>query len=111
MPSLHVHKLFVRNGAVIYSVGGEEKIRSVQLDPASILGSSGFGASNITFDARGVAVDWSGLSFEQGDTVILDVSRAAGATLTAPIAPSASVAHAARTASAHATTGSTPPRR
>jgi hypothetical protein len=75
--SLDSNGLYVDSGAVIYSVGNEPKIGGVSLDPSSQLGSSGFDTNNITFNSSAVAVTWMNLTFEAGDTVILDIGRAA----------------------------------
>ena len=75
--SLDSKGLYVDNGAVIYSVGSEPKIGGVSIDPLSQLGSSGFDTSDISFNSNAVAVTWMSLTFAAGDTVILDISRAA----------------------------------
>ena len=72
--SLDSGGLYVDNGSVVYSAGGEPAITSVTLDPSSILGASGFNASDITFNSTGVAVTWMNLTFAAGDTVVLDVN-------------------------------------
>jgi hypothetical protein len=72
--SLDSGGLYVDNGSVIYSAGGEPSITSVTLDPASMLGASGFNASDITFNSGAVAVTWMNQTFAVGDTVILDVN-------------------------------------
>ena len=72
--SLDSGGLYVDNGSVVYSAGGEPSITSVTLDPASVLGSSGFNASDITFNSGAVAVTWMNQTFAAGDTVILDVN-------------------------------------
>jgi hypothetical protein len=72
--SLNSGGLYVDNGAVIYSGAGVPPITSVRIDPASMLGSSGFSASNVTFNSGAVAVTWMNQTFAAGDTVILDVN-------------------------------------
>jgi hypothetical protein len=72
--SLNSGGLYVDNGAVIYSDSGVPPITSVKIDPASMLGSSGFNASDVTFNSGAVAVTWMNQSFAAGDTVILDVN-------------------------------------
>jgi hypothetical protein len=72
--SLNSGGLYVDNGAVIYSTGGEAPITSVKIDSASVLGISGFNASDVTFNSGGVAVTWMNESFAAGDTVVLDIN-------------------------------------
>lgn len=72
--SLNSGGLYVDNGSVVYSTGGEPPITSVTLDPSSILGASGFNASDITFNSGAVAVTWMNQTFAAGDTVVLDVN-------------------------------------
>ena len=72
--SLDSGGLYVDNGSVIYSEGGEPAITGVTLDPSSMLGGSGFNAGDITFNSGAVAVTWMNLSFAAGDTVVLDVN-------------------------------------
>ncbi len=76
--SLNSGGLYVDNGSVIYSAGGEPAITSVTLDPSSTLGPSGFNSSDITFNSGAVAVTWMNLSFEKGDKVILDINGGGG---------------------------------
>ncbi len=76
--SLNSGGLYIDNGSLISNVSGLGPITSVSLDPTSMLGSSGFGAANITFNTGAVAVSWGGFTFAQGNTVVLDVNVTGG---------------------------------
>ena len=76
--SLDTGGLFIENGSLISSVSGIPDFTSVTLDPSSILGSSGFDASDITWNSGAVAVNWAGLTFADGATVVLDVNGTGG---------------------------------
>ena len=73
VPSLNADGLYIENGPLV-SFAGAAPITSVFIDPSSILGASGFNASNVTFNSSAVAVTWAGLPFSVGDLVILDVN-------------------------------------
>jgi hypothetical protein len=75
--SLNTGGLLVDNGSVIYSVSGIPSITSVTLNALSQLGSSGFSASNVTWNSGAVAVTWQNQHFAVGNTVILDVNGGA----------------------------------
>jgi len=72
--SLNSGGLYITNGSLISSVLGVPAFTSVTLDPSSILGSSGFTSSDVTWNSSNVAVTWANLSFAAGDTVVLDVN-------------------------------------
>ena len=77
--SLDSNGLYIENGSLISSVSGIPAFTNVTLDPSSVLGSSGFISSDITFNSGAVAVNWAGLMFADGATVVLDVNGPAGA--------------------------------
>lgn len=69
--------LYIDNGSLVSSVSGIGPFTSVTLSALSSLGTSGFGASNVTFNSGAAAVSWKNLTFHRGDTVILDVNSGA----------------------------------
>jgi hypothetical protein len=81
--SLNSGGLFITQGPLISSVSGIPAFTSVTLDASSILGSSGFTASDVTFNSTAVAVSWGGLFFQAGDKVVLDVNTVS----TTPLPP------------------------
>jgi hypothetical protein len=54
--SLDSGGLYIDNGALTSSVSGIPAFTSVKLDPSSMLGSSGFKASNVTWNSGAIAV-------------------------------------------------------
>ena len=72
--SLNSNGLYIANGPLLTALSGIPAFRSVMLDPSSHLGSSGFKASDITWNATKIAVDWQGQTFAVGDTVVIDVT-------------------------------------
>ncbi len=77
--SLDSDGLFIQNGNLLTFNG--TTITSVSLDPSSNL--PGFTASDVTFNADNVAVDWAGLSgIAAGDEVVLDINTNARSSVT-----------------------------
>jgi hypothetical protein len=60
--SLDKDGLFIQNGALITALSGIPAFTSVILDPSSNLGSSGFTAHDVTFNAGNVATQWCSTS-------------------------------------------------
>jgi hypothetical protein len=75
--SLDSGGLYIDNGSLITSLAGIPAFTSVKLDPSSMLGSSGFTAADLTWNASNIAVTWMNQPFATGNTVVLDVNSSA----------------------------------
>ncbi|AUC93544.1 hypothetical protein CWS35_03820 [Bradyrhizobium sp. SK17] len=72
--SYNSNGVVIDNGALLTAGAGLPAFTSVTLDPSSILTGSTFNASDVTFDSTHIGTAWANLTFNTGDTVILDVN-------------------------------------
>lgn len=72
--SCNSNGVIIDNGALLTAGAGLPAFTSVTLDPSSILTGSTFNASDVTFDSIHIGTAWANLTFNAGDTVILDVN-------------------------------------
>jgi len=68
--SLNRGGLYIENGSLL-SFAGAPTITGVTVNGATTM--AGFGGGNVTFNGTEVAVSWTGLSFQSGTQVVLDI--------------------------------------